>query len=76
MKQYRFDYIKEYAEQWGNSIPKTLANIERLPYNIIFFTTPIKDYYGEDIEDMSEWLKQRHEYCVKLVNYFNEEIKQ
>ena len=70
MKQYRLDYIREWVEQWNECIPKTLEAIEMLPFDIFIWSTPFKDHYGDYIEDINEWQRQRHEYCVKLAEEY------
>ena len=66
MKRYCFDYIGEWVAQWSAAIPKTVETIEMVPFDIFVFTSPMKDHYGETIDDMHEWLRQRHGYCVRL----------
>ena len=73
MKQYCFDYIKESVDEWINTIPKTVENIEALlPFGLFIYSNPMKDPYGEDIEDFAEWYRQRHEYCTKLVEEYKD----
>lgn len=78
MKQYRFDYIKEWVEKWNPDIPRTVERIEmtpwdiRLPWIMPWEYRPAKDYYGEEIYDFEEWHKQRHDFCVKLAKEYEE----
>lgn len=69
MKKYKFDYIKESVEKWAPDVPRTLETIEFLPFGILLFP-PYMDPYGEIIEDLNDWYKQRHEYCVKLADEY------
>ena len=68
MKQYRFDYIKDSVEKWTPNIPRTLELIEGLPLGVEWYT--FTDQYGEKIEDIGDWIRQRHEYCVKLAKEY------
>lgn len=70
MKQYRFNNIKEDADKWGKGIPKDKHSLMGVPYRLFVFQLPIRDVYGEVIDDMSEWLKQREEYCEKLAKEY------
>lgn len=72
MKQYRFDYIRESVEEWGDNVPKTVEFIEMLPLGLLVFYPRLTDPYGEVVDNFDEWYRQRHEYCVKLA----EEYKQ
>lgn len=75
--QYKFDYIKEIADKWGEGVPRDLHMLLNTPYEIrlpvssinesgkIEYTPPY-DYYGEPIEDIKEWLQQRADYCKWL----------
>ena len=81
MKEYKFEYIKEMVDKWHKDIPKDAKTIEGTPYGITLpFTNidktgtlifiPARDYYGESIEDIVDWLNQRHEYCIKLAKEY------
>ena len=82
MKEYRFDYLKEWVEQWQEGWPKTLEAIEGLPFGLLLFPImdldenggfryiPARDHYWESIFDIDEWLRQRHEYCKKLAKEY------
>ncbi len=83
MKQYRFDYIEEWVEQWNPCVPRTVEQIQTLPWDILlpFITLdenynlvviPAMDHYGEEIYDLNEWHKQRDEYIKKLANKYKE----
>lgn len=78
MKKYRFDYIDDWISDWSYKM-KTDANcIQRLPFGVSmpfidinengeYTTTLARDYSGDIIEDVSDWLKQREIYCKELV---------
>ena len=77
MKQYKFDYIREWVEKWHPSVPRTLAQIRALPFYYLLpwiipgeEYSPAKDHYGEVIEDFEEWFSQREEYCKKLAKEY------
>lgn len=76
MKQYRFDYIKEQVEKWNPNIPKTIEQIEFLPFYLTLAWImpdeyrPTTDYYGEVVGDFDDWYKQRHDYCLKLAKEY------
>ena len=79
MKQYRFDYIKEWVEKWNPDIPRTAERIEMTPWDILppwfmpWEYRPAKDHCGEIIEDFEEWYKQRHDFCVELAEEYERE---
>lgn len=79
MKTYKFDYIREMVDQWHPTFKKTKRAILGTPWRVtppwidwdseehrLKVTTPSKDYYGEVIDDIEEWMRQRDEYCEKL----------
>ena len=68
-KHYRFDYIKEDVDKWNPQIPRDYYTISFLPFGLLL-TTPIRDYYGEEVDDAQEWLRQRDEYIKKLVERY------
>ena len=68
-KRYRFDYIKEDVDKWDSRVPKDYYTISFLPLGLLL-TTPIRDYYGEEVDDVQEWLRQREEYIKKLVEQY------
>lgn len=81
MKEYRFDYIKEMVEQWRDDVPRDVQTIAGLPFyvslpwvdfdeNCKLRVIPPHDYYGEEIEDMQDWLNQRNKYCEKLAKEY------
>lgn len=76
MKQYKFDYIREWVEKWNPDIPRTVEQIEMTPWDILlpWFMPgkyiPAKDHYGEIIKDFEEWHKQRHDFCIKLAEEY------
>lgn len=77
MKNYRFNYIDDWISDWSYTM-KTDANcIQGLPFGILmpfnsinengeYTTTLMRDYSGDVIEDVSDWLKQREIYCEEL----------
>lgn len=75
-KRYRFDYIKEIVNNWRPEVPKTFENISFLPFYVSppwimpDCYIPPKDYYGEVVDDIGEWYKQREEYCKKLAEEY------
>ena len=75
-KIYRFDYIKEMVEKWAPGVPRTYQQINFLPWRITLpwimpdCFIPAKDYYGEVIEDLEEWHRQREEYIKNLVKEY------
>ena len=77
MKEYRFDYMREWVEKWYPSVPRTLEQIRALPFDVLApwmmpgeEYRPAKDHYGEVIEDFAEWFSQREEYCKKLAKEY------
>ena len=83
MKQYKFDYIREMVEKWREDVPKDVVSIAGTPFlvnlpwvdldeNHTLRVIPAHDYYGEEIEDMQDWLNQRNAYCEKLAKEYKE----
>lgn len=81
MKEYRFDYIKEMVDKWREDVPKDVESIAGTPFlvnlpwvdldeNYKLRVTPAHDYYGEEIEDMQDWINQRNKYCEKLAKEY------
>lgn len=76
MKQYRFDYIREWVEKWNPHIPRTAERMEMLPRDILLpwimpeGSRPAMDHYGEPISDLEEWHKQRSEYIKNLAKEY------
>ena len=81
MKQYKFDYIREWVEKWNPNIPKTVERMEQLPWDVLLpwigfdenfkmTITFAKDHYGDEIEDLDEWLRQRDEYIRNLAKEY------
>ena len=79
MKKYKFDYIEEMVSKWVDDNIKSDEHailgtpfLISLPYlmpnenGVGFVHYPAKDYYGNDILDIDEWIKQRNIYCKKL----------
>ena len=75
-KVYRFDYIAEWVSKWSEDIPRTKEMIAGVPFDIMLpfidyedgklVIYPPKDHYGEDIDDIHDWLEQRDKYCENL----------
>ena len=73
-KKYRFDYIKEEVMEWNPDVRKrcTLQMIEGIgslmpPWFIpgeIYI--PAHDKYGDEVEDMVDWSRQKDKYCKEL----------
>lgn len=72
MKQYKFDYIREWVEKWNPNIPKTVEQMEHLPWDVLLPWAGVsaKDHYGDEIEDLGEWLRQRDEYIRNLAKEY------
>jgi len=82
--EYKFDYIREMVEEWGDGVPKDMNSIYGTPFRIslplmmpetingefVFKYYPARDYYGEPIYDIEEWVKQRKNYCEKLAKKY------
>ena len=76
VKKYCFDYIKENVMGWKSEIKKILTK-EMLymtpwrvtpPYMFPDRYIPAMDSYGEIIDDIDDWYKQREEYIENLYN--------
>jgi hypothetical protein len=75
-KVYRFDYIEEWVSKWSEDIPRTKETIASVPFDIRLpfinyedgklVIYPAKDHYGEEIDDINDWLEQRNKYCENL----------
>jgi len=81
MKRYRFDYIREWVDKWNPQVPRTVEQMEMLPWDVLLpwvsldenlkmTISPAKDHYWDDIEDLDEWLRQRSEYIKNLANEY------
>lgn len=82
--EYKFDYIREMVEKWDESVPKDMNSIYGTPWLILLPLTmpetingnfvlkyyPARDYYGEPIYDIEDWIRQRKNYCEKLANEY------
>lgn len=72
MKTYKFDYLREWVDKWSDKTHITMSQLYilpddiLLPYVMIDEYRPPKDHYGEDIEDLSEWRRQKELYLKKL----------
>lgn len=88
MRDYKFDYICEMVEKWKDDVSRDIYRILGTPFGILLPLTmseiidgkivlkyyPAKDYYGEPIDNIEEWFKQRRDYCEKLANEYEKEI--
>ena len=81
MKQYRFDYIREWVERWDPCVPRTVEQMQMLSWDILlpFITLdenckviviPPRDHYQDEIEDLNEWHRQRDEYIRNLAKEY------
>lgn len=83
MKQYKFDYIRETVLKWDkkNITPSTISFTpfylsaplilpELIDGKLKTIYIPPKDYYGEIVDDVTEWFEQREEYIKKLIEEF------
>ena len=73
MKTYRFDYLKEWADKWFDKTHITMSQLYMLPWDVAlpWFMPgeeyiPPKDHYGDVIDDINEWSRQREEYLKNL----------
>ena len=79
-KKYCFDYIKENVMGWNPEIKKNLTKEMlymtpwrvTLPYMMPDLYIPTMDAYGEIIDDINDWYKQREEYIENLYNELKE----
>jgi hypothetical protein len=82
LKKYCFDYIKENVMGWNPEIKKNLTKEMlymtpwrvTLPYMMPDLYIPAMDAYGEIIDDIDDWHKQRDEYITNLYNELKGEI--
>ena len=72
MRRYCFDYIKELVDAWDPCIPRDYSTLAFTPYGLLL-TSPIRDYYGVEVDDMQEWLRQREEYINGLVEGYEKQ---
>ena len=80
---YRFDYMKEWVLQWRPEFVKnlTVKDVLMLPWDIALpwlmpeEYIPARDHYGQYIESIEEWSKQRKEYAKKLVQEIKFKMK-
>ena len=82
---YRFDYIRDEVLTWNPDVLRKCTVeflLQVLPHTIhpAFISrsssTPTTDYYGEEIEDMKDYLNQRVEYISALHKEIAEIIKE
>ena len=71
------------VEQWREDVPRDANNIKGTPYRITqpfidldenshLRVTTAHDYYGEEIEDIQDWINQRNKYCEKLAKEYKD----
>lgn len=75
---YKFDYLKELVLQWDLDILKDLSEQEALsmlPMGLLVWVFPFLDPNGDEIDDVSEWSRQREEYIKNLVQEIRSKIK-
>ena len=73
-KKYCFDYIEENVKRWNPSLLEDITKemLLNTPLCVNFFSTdvdnitPPRDYYGEVIDDIDDWFKQREVYIDEL----------
>jgi hypothetical protein len=77
MKEYKFDYMKEWVLEWDLEVIKniTVDQVLFLPFGLFIFSNPFLDYNGDEVEDISEWTRQREEYAKKLVQEIRFKIR-
>lgn len=63
-KIYKFDYLKEWVNEWNDKTHVTRNQLGMLPLGINILTH--QDYYKEIIENVEDWNKQREEYLDRL----------
>lgn len=74
------------VEKWAKDVPKDADTIKSTPFlislpwidldaNFKLRIIPAHDYYGEEIEDVQDWISQRDKYCEELAEeYKNKNI--
>ena len=74
---YKFDYLKEWILKWDPEVIKdiTVDQVLFLPFGLFIFSYPFLDPYGDKVEDISEWTRQREEYAKKLVQEIRFKIR-
>lgn len=77
MKEYKFDYLKKWVLEWDLEVIKniTVDQVLFLPFELFVFSNPFLDHYGDEVEDISEWNRQREEYAKKLVQEIRFKIR-
>ena len=78
-KVYKFDYLKESVLQWDIDILKDLNEqmaFSALPMGLFVWAFPFLDPNGDEIDDVSEWSRQREEYIKNLVQEIRSKIEQ
>lgn len=72
MKKYRFDYLKESVDKWNDKEHITIEQLNKLPWLVtppyieLGIYIPMKDYYGDIIEDIDDFCNQRKVFLLKL----------
>ena len=83
MKKYKFEYIKENVLQWKNDLLENITVsdvVNAIPFGVMLPWVmpneykPAVDYYGEEIEDIDDYMHQRDEYIKKLVEEIKKDI--
>lgn len=75
---YKFDYLKELVLSWNIDILKDLNErtaLSALPMGLFVFVYPFLDPNGDEVNDVSEWSRQREEYIKKLVQEIRFKMK-
>ena len=84
-KKYCFDFIRKGCLKWSDSFKRTLTKemICMVPLGLrlpIYIPgekyIPLRDYYGVEVDDVEDYIKQRDEYIdslyIELKNKWNE----
>ena len=75
MKKYCFDFIRESVLSWHMDILEKGVDEGMIemstPMGIFVYSFPFLDPYGEEIEDIDEYKKQREEYVKNLAEEIN-----
>lgn len=79
MKKYCFDFIRESVLSWHMDVLEDGVDEDKIemstPMGILVYSFPFLDSYGEEIEDMDEYKKQRKEYVKNLAEEINSLLK-
>ena len=75
MKKYCFDFIRESVLSWNMDILEKGVNEGMIemstPMGILIYCNPFLDQYGEEIENLEEYYRQRAEYVRNLAEEIN-----